>query len=548
MGSLRKKTATKPMPANAELYMKKGVRFARWMDRTGKKKSAKLTTGKDGSDRIVVESGKWLAKYRDGSGAIREVSTGCKDRGAAQTMLTALERRAELVRSGVLMADEDAVAGHSATTITEHISAYHSYRVTQELNATRIKNTDSRLERLSVECGFRRLSDLSGEALTRWLGIQLDLGMGAGTRNEYLKELVGFANWCVRTGRLTSNPFSNIPRANVKADCRRQRRALAEHELEKLLHVTRWRPLAEYGRKVVPVAPSDTQKRSTWTKAPITLDTLDAAVTHARQRLADNPEFAAKLDRRGRERSLVYKTMILTGLRRGELASLTIGSLVLDGPSPYASLAAADEKNGQGSLIALRTDLVSDLRHWVSECKAAYDGRPEEFGTQPLFAVPASLLRALNCDLRAAGIPKVDERGRTVDLHAMRMTFATMLSKGGVAPRTAQELMRHSDIRLTMQTYTDTKLFDVAGALDVLPELSTTETLPDRLLATCTNPTCPPLFPPGTVQTGQSESSTVTSAGECRVPAIGSTGSENGQIPTKKALSEVNSDNRDDRI
>ena len=39
-----------------------------------------------------------------------------------------------------------------------------------------------------------------------------------------------------------------------------------------------------------------------------------------------------------------------------------------------------------------------------------------------------------------------------------------MLSKSGVPPRVAQRLMRHSDIRLTMQTYTDPKFFDLKGA------------------------------------------------------------------------------------
>ena len=32
--------------------------------------------------------------------------------------------------------------------------------------------------------------------------------------------------------------------------------------------------------------------------------------------------------------------------------------------------------------------------------------------------------------------------------------------------------MRHSDIALTMMTYTDPKLLDVQGALDALPQLS----------------------------------------------------------------------------
>ena len=39
-----------------------------------------------------------------------------------------------------------------------------------------------------------------------------------------------------------------------------------------------------------------------------------------------------------------------------------------------------------------------------------------------------------------------------LDFHALRGTFAIMLSKSGVSPKAAQKLMRHSDIRLTMQT------------------------------------------------------------------------------------------------
>ncbi len=68
-------------------------------------------------------------------------------------------------------------------------------------------------------------------------------------------------------------------------------------------------------------------------------------------------------------------------------------------------------------------------------------------------------------------MPKRDDRGRTLDVHALRTTFGTLLSKGGVAPRTAQAAMRHADIKLTMGVYTDPKLLDVRGALDALPLL-----------------------------------------------------------------------------
>jgi len=59
-----------------------------------------------------------------------------------------------------------------------------------------------------------------------------------------------------------------------------------------------------------------------------------------------------------------------------------------------------------------------------------------------------------------------------VDIHALRHTFGTHLSKNGVPPRTAQAAMRHSSLDLTMNVYTDPELLDVAGAVEALPELS----------------------------------------------------------------------------
>jgi hypothetical protein len=196
--------------------------------------------------------------------------------------------------------------------------------------------------------------------------------------------------------------------------------------------------------------------------------------------LADKPDMIAHLEHTGRERALIYKTLVLTGLRKDELASLTVGQLELDSEPAYAVLHAADEKNRQGSEIPLWSDLADDLRQWVTDKLEAVRGEPIRIGaaiparlpaSTPLFYVPKALLRILNLDMQAAGIPKSDERGRTVDIHAMRHTFGTHLSKGGVAPRTAQAAMRHSSIDLTMNTYTDPKLLDVAGALDALPVL-----------------------------------------------------------------------------
>lgn len=103
-----------------------------------------------------------------------------------------------------------------------------------------------------------------------------------------------------------------------------------------------------------------------------------------------------------------------------------------------------------------------------------------------LFDVPDGLVRIFDRDLAAAGIAKKDADDRTVDVHGLRHTFATMLSQAGVRPRTAQELMRHSDIRLTMTTYTHLGLVDTAGAVESLPSLGAATSRTDNKARTGT--------------------------------------------------------------
>ncbi len=54
------------------------------------------------------------------------------------------------------------------------------------------------------------------------------------------------------------------------------------------------------------------------------------------------------------------------------------------------------------------------------------------------------------------------------NFHALRHTFGTLLSK---SPRVAMELMRHTQMSLTMKVYTDPELLDLAGAVEMLPSL-----------------------------------------------------------------------------
>ena len=82
---------------------------------------------------------------------------------------------------------------------------------------------------------------------------------------------------------------------------------------------------------------------------------------------------------------------------------------------------------------------------------------------------------AFKTDLRRAGITFADPQGRKADFHALRYTFATNLSKAGVLSREAMELLRHSDMRLTMKTYTDAGMLLTGEAVAKLPSYITPE-------------------------------------------------------------------------
>lgn len=449
MGHVYRETYTKPLPANAELFRKKGEQFARVKPKKGRAQTFPITTGKDGSLRIVRTAGTYTARYRDGQDILQKVTTGCRDEDAARSVLKELERRAELVRAGVLSATENAIADKQATLINEHVEAYLTHLSGHSSSADHQRLVRGCLGRLVRECGFRRLSDLDAERLEKWLREAERAGLGARTRNRYRSAVIAFCNWCVNTSRLAGNPFARVAAANEKADRRHVRRALSEQDIVAFLKAAEERPLAE----------ARTIRRG----------------RNAGQRAAQvKPHVEERLRELGRERRLVYLVLLSTGLRKSELAALKASDFRLDESAPFIELPAKHEKNREGAFIPLRADVADELRQFAADRYSdvvTFPGveHPQPNANEKLLRVPDGLHKILTRDLEFAGISKHDDRGRVVDVHALRTTFGTMLSKAGVPPRTAQAAMRHSDISLTMQIYTDPRLLDVENAMSALP-------------------------------------------------------------------------------
>jgi len=455
MAAVYKKKYPIQMPDGAEIISRRGKTVARWTNGKGQERMAEVLD--DG--RVQFVSDYWYIRYTDASGKMRRQSTGCRDKRAAERALADILSNVEKVKVGVISPTEIAAASHLDTPLTKHTAYYLADLAARNVRGRRVspkhvKHVREGLSRVISECGFRTLRDIDRRAVQRWMDKKAtsprnpnDLDsepLSARTINMHRSAIVAFCNWCVAEGRFTANPLAGLPKAE-ESEPTRKRRALTEDEIARLLKAAQERPLRD----------ALTIRRGKNKGKPL------AKVSDEERR---------RLERLGRERALVYKFMMLTGLRRGEMASLTIGALSLDEASPYVRVEGKHAKSGRAATLPLRGDLADNLRKHI-ERLAESNGGDIPPGA-PLFGIDwRNLLRTFNLDLAAAGIPKRDAQGRTLDVHCLRHTFATLLARNGVSPSVAQKLMRHSDIRLTMNTYTHLDLADTAGAVASLPAI-----------------------------------------------------------------------------
>ena len=233
---------------------------------------------------------------------------------------------------------------------------------------------------------------------------------------------------------------------------------------------TQWRAESGLSAKTVNDVLANAQAFFRWLKQQKLLD-------------ADPLETVRRVDMRGRQpcrralsptefttllqvcpffRCLVYATALQTGLRRKELNNLAWGDFNLEAVPPFLRVPASISKNRKEAVIPLNPQLTEMLRKI----------RPE--GVNPTIApfhhrVPR--IETLRKDLEAAVIAIRDERGRRVDFHSLRMTFGTTMLANGVHPIVVKELMRHSDLKLTTNLYTDASQLPMAKGVAALPQL-----------------------------------------------------------------------------
>ena len=124
-------------------------------------------------------------------------------------------------------------------------------------------------------------------------------------------------------------------------------------------------------------------------------------------------------------------------------------------------------KNKRKAVIPLRDNTVEEL-------KVLFAGKipnAKAFGGT-YKRLTDKTAEMLQCDLANAKIDYVDDNGRYFDFHSLCGECASLLAASGVHPKTAQSILRHSEINLTMNAYTHTLRGQETKAIQSLPDLS----------------------------------------------------------------------------
>ncbi len=327
--------------------------------------------------------------------------------------------------------------------LAEHLADFKTTLKSRGITGYHVEQKISRLKRIFTGCGFTYWSDISAARIETFLANLRTAKpkdtdteanedtvktLGVQTTNYYLGAVKHFARWMIQERRASESPVAHLRKLNAEMD-KQHRRALTLEELRNLLGKT------INGEKCYGVV--------------------------------------------GVDRYMLYKMAVETGLRSNELRNLTRLSFILDSDRPEVRLPARFSKHRKNDVLPLRPDTAAELKSYLSL----------KMPTAPAFAMPSpsNVVRMFRMDLEAAGIVEKDTPCPDLAFHSLRHTFVTNLSRGGVDPRTAQELARHSKIDLTMNVYTHKYQGELADAVTALPDLSRPELEKNKNIATGTD-------------------------------------------------------------
>lgn len=362
----------------------------------------------DDGDAVLVERGYWVFDYQGPDGWVKG-NKGYTDKEATLALAQRLERDAARMKQGLAPTVDPARA---QTPYPEALDAWLDRLRHDNLDDTYISNMRRLVAKMAEGCGWTTLASIRADQVSVWL---LDI------KRNGVPDHRG-----VRKARLPSD-------------------RTVDQYLESARAFLKWCVASGY----IPEDPLTPVKKVRRPKRV------------RRRRAFSRDELRTLLEVAG-PRGTVYRIAALTGLRKDELRQLQWRDCRLEQANPCIQLRPEANKGRREDRVPLNAEAAAELTAL----------RPRDWDSLGSVFSSVPTLQTLQRDLKKAGIPYRDAEGRQADFHSLRYTFCTFLALANVPIRTAMELMRHKDPRLTLQIYTDAGQLDLDQAVSLLPDLS----------------------------------------------------------------------------
>ena len=177
-----------------------------------------------------------------------------------------------------------------------------------------------------------------------------------------------------------------------------------------------------------------------------------------------------------------WRMFVSTGMRKDELVPLTFDDV--DFQRRTVTVRAEHAKNHKPREIPLDDEMLATIRELRDQAEhrepakgytakqtaqqAANFSREHVFVTKANTPWRNNLLTKFYAVCRKAGIDDA-EPGGAVDIHSLRVSFATVAIENGASPKAIQAILGHSSLALTMNIYSKATDRAKRDAVDALP-------------------------------------------------------------------------------
>lgn len=307
MARVFKKRTNRPIPKGAEIVTRSGERFARWTNPKGKRIESPIVVNGRGEDRIVVESGVYLAEFRDENDRLVTRSTECRNEAAARAKLVEFENKVTRRKHNVVSEEDERIADRALTPFGDVVTAYathleeHDQRPRAPLYVAHARTA---LRQLREHSRIARIGELTRDAVDAWIRARKVADAASKTLANLVGHAKAFTRWATAEGYFANDPLRFVTPPSSKIE-----NPVRPIALEEIVRLMRSAPEAH---------------------------------------------------------GTFYALLASTGLRKGEALGLRIQDVTLDGAAPAVTIPAAISKARRDEFAWLRADIAERLRHHIA--------------------------------------------------------------------------------------------------------------------------------------------------------------------------------------